>query len=121
MLKILAIIYHALICYPQKSQTRVLVTPCGFLRWTNWSLGRFFFRVSPIFPCHRFHFTISPHSSHFISSALCWCLRRNWPAAMLFTDLQYRGFVAFRPSTRASVRHKLSITIINLFHEDHCL
>ena len=32
--------------------------------WVKWSLGRFFLGVSPIFPYHKFHSIISPHSSH---------------------------------------------------------
>ena len=32
-------------------------------RWTNWSLGNFSWDFSH-FPCHKFHSTMSPHSSH---------------------------------------------------------
>ena len=45
--------------------------------------GKVFHRVSPVFPYHKFHSTISPHSSHpfrFISSALV-LVHQAWSAS----------------------------------------
>ena len=47
--------------------------------------GYAFLGVSPVFPYHKFHFTISPHSSHqfrFISSGLV-MVHQAWSAATL--------------------------------------
>ena len=47
--------------------------------------GKVFLGVSPIFPYHKFHSTISPHSSHpfrFISSALV-MVRQAWSVGTL--------------------------------------
>ena len=49
--------------------------------------GWAFLGVSPVFPYHKFHSTISPHSSHpfhFISSALV-MVRQAWSAGTLAT------------------------------------
>ena len=55
---------------PLWSRVRVTLTPCGFRWWMKRGLGKFS-RGFSRFPCHKFHYTISPHSSHsshFISS-----------------------------------------------------
>ena len=44
-----------------------------------------FLQISPVFPCHKFHSTISPHSSHsfhFISSVPV-KVRQAWSASIL--------------------------------------
>ena len=71
---------------PLESRVRVSVTPCGFRGGRNgfW-VG--FRGVSPVFPYHKFHSTISPHSSHpfrSISSALV-MVRQAWSAGTLAT------------------------------------
>ena len=79
--------------------------------WTKRGSGQVFLGVSPVFPYHKFHSTISPHSSHpfrFISSALV-MVRHGRPAPLLFTDLQYRGFMASHSSTRPCVGHEQRI------------
>ena len=77
--------------------------------WTKRDLGRFFSRVSPVFPYHKFHSTISPHSYpfRFISSVIA-IVRQVWPVGFLiFTDLQYRGFIASHPWIRPCSGHEL--------------
>ena len=69
-----------------------LGTPWGFCGGRNGAWVDFFM-VSPIFPCHKFHSTISPGSSHpfrFIAfhPPLWWCVTHVQPASLLFTDLQ---------------------------------
>ena len=57
---------------PLGSRVCVSVTPCGFRGGRN-GVWVGFLGVSPVFPYHNFHSTISPHSSHpfqSISSAL---------------------------------------------------
>ena len=71
---------------PLGSRVRVSDPPCGFRGGRNrvW-VG--FSWVSPVFPYHKFHSTISPHSSHpfrFISSALV-MVRQVWSAGTLAT------------------------------------
>ena len=63
----------------------------GHSMWVSWwmkrGLGRFFSGFSPVFPYHKFHSTISPHSSRpfrFISSALV-TVRQAWSAGTLAT------------------------------------
>ena len=56
---------------PLRSRVRVSVPPCFVVDETG--SGQVFHGVSPVFPYHKFHSTVSPHSSHpfrFISSAL---------------------------------------------------
>ena len=51
-----------------------------------------FLGVSPVFPYHKFHFTISSHSFHlFRFISLWWCVRRCQLESLLFTDLQIKG------------------------------
>ena len=53
--------------------------------WTKRGLGGFFSGFFPVFPYHKFHSTISPHSSHpfrFISPALV-MVRQAWLAGTL--------------------------------------
>ena len=72
--------------------------------------GQVFRGVSPIFPYHKFHSTISPHSSHpfrSISSALV-MVRQAWSAGTLATH-------ASHPSTRPCVGHELRIFIYSTF------
>ena len=61
--------------------------------WVSWWTKREVFHwVSPVFPCHKFHSTISPHSSHpfrFISSALV-MVRQAWSAGTLATHGPHR-------------------------------
>ena len=78
-----------IILWPKRLGARV--TPCGFRGGRN-GVWVGFLRD---FSCHKFHSTISPHSSHpcrFISfhQHLWWCDRRGRPAPFLFTDLKYR-------------------------------
>ena len=47
---------------PLGSRVRVSVTPCGFRDGRN-GVWVGFSRVTPLFPYHKFHSTISPHSS----------------------------------------------------------
>ena len=64
----------------------VSVTPCGFRGGRNGVLVGFR-EVSPVFPYHKFHSTISPYSSHpirSISSALV-MVRQAWSAGTLAT------------------------------------
>ena len=74
--------------------------------------GQVFLGVSPIFPYHKFHSTISPHSSHpfcFISSALV-MVHQAWSASTLATHGPIIwGFIASHPSTRPCVGHELRI------------
>ena len=74
---------------PLGSRVQVSVT-CGFLGgWNRIWVG--FSRGFSIFPYHKFHSTISPHSFppfHFISPVMVW---QAWLASI---DLQYRGFIA---------------------------
>ena len=52
------------VCLPQLgSHIRVPVTPCGF-RGDETESGKIFLEIFPVFSCHKFHSTISPHSSH---------------------------------------------------------
>ena len=80
--------------------------------WTKRGLGRFFMGFLPFSPTTNF---IPPflhaHLIHFVSfhQPLKWCVRRGRPAPLLFTDLQYRGFIAAHPSTRPCVGHELRI------------
>ena len=80
--------------------------------WTKLGLGRFFSGFLPCSPTTNF---IPPflhtHLIHFVSfhQPLWWCVRRGRPAPLLFTDLQYRGFLASHPSTRPCVGHELRI------------
>ena len=67
-------------------QVCISVTPCGFHGGQNGS-GQIFPGVSPIFPYHKFHSIISPHSSHpfrFFLSALV-LVRQAWSAGTLAT------------------------------------
>ena len=94
----------------------------GHSMWVSWWTKRSMVRfsgVSPVFPYHKFHSTISPHSSHsfrFISFDLSlWsCVRRGRPASLLFTDLQQRGIIASHPSTRPCVGYELRIYAITI-------
>ena len=66
------------------TRVRILVTPCGYRGGQN-GVWVGFSRVSPIFPYHKFHSTISPYSSHpfhFISSALV-MVHQAWSAGTL--------------------------------------
>ena len=68
------------------SRVRISVTPCGFRGGRN-GVWVGFLGVSPVFPYHKFHSTISPHSSHtfsFISSTLV-MMRQAWSAGTLAT------------------------------------
>ena len=87
--------------------------------WTKLSQGRFFSGFLPFSPTTNF---IPPflhtHLIHFASfhPPLSWCDRRGRPAPLLFTDLQYRSFIASHPSTRPCVGHELRIfTFIRLY------
>ena len=99
------------------SWVRILVTPCGLYgRQNRVCVG--FLRVPPIFPYHKFHSTISPHSSHtFCFSSfhqpLWWCYRYDRLAPLLFTDLQYRGFIASHPLTWPNVDMSWGCYFIN--------
>ena len=84
--------------------------------WTKRGLGRFSSGFLPFSPTTNF---IPPflhtqliHSASF-HPPLWWCDRRGRPAPLLFTDLQYRGFIASHPSTRPCVWHELRIFYIN--------
>ena len=83
--------------------------------WMNWGLGRFSSGLLPFSPYHKFHSTISPHSSHpyrFISSALV-MVRQAWSASTLATHwLIIWGFIASHPSARPCVGHELRIFIL---------
>ena len=71
---------------PLGSRVRVSVPPCGFRGGRN-GVWVAFHGVSPVFPYHKFHSTISPHSSRpfrFISSALV-MMRQAWSAGTLAT------------------------------------
>ena len=72
---------------PLGSRLRVSVIPCGFHGGQSgvWvvSLG-----VSPVFPCHKFHSAIPPHSSRLFRPPLWWCIRCGWPTSLLFTDFK---------------------------------
>ena len=86
--------------------------------WTKRGLGRFLSGFLPFSPTTNF---IPPflHTDliHFVSfhQPLWWCVRRGRPAPLLFTDLQYRGFIASHPSTQPFVGHELRIFIYILF------
>ena len=96
------------------SRVRVSVTPCGFRGRRN-GVWADFSRVSPVFPYHQFHSTISPHSFHpfrLISSALV-MVRQAWSAGTLVTHGPIIwGFIASHPSTRPCVGHELRILLI---------
>ena len=69
----------------------VLSSRLGHAMWISWwtkrGLGRFFRGVSPVFPYHKSHSTISPRSSHpfrFCSSALV-MVHQAWSASTLAT------------------------------------
>ena len=74
--------------------------------WTKRGLGRFFSGFLPFSPTTNFipQF-LHAHLIHSVSfhQPLWWCVRRGRPAPLLFTDLQYRGFIASHPSTRPCV------------------
>ena len=95
------------------SRGRVSVTPCGFRGGRN-GVWVGFSRVSPVFPYHKFHSTISPHSSHpfrFISSALV-MVRQALSAGTLATHGPIIwGFITSHLSTRPCVGHELRIFI----------
>ena len=80
--------------------------------WTKRGQGTFFSGFLPFSPTTNF---IPPflhtHLIHFASFhlPLWWCDRHGRPAPLLFTDLQYRGFIASHPSTRPCVGHELRI------------
>ena len=100
---------------PLGSRVRVSVTPCGF-RGVRSGVWVVFIGVSPGFPCHKFHSSISPHSSHsfsFISSALV-MVCQAWSASTLATHGPIIwGFIASHSSTRPCVGHELRIFIYN--------
>ena len=89
-----------------------------------------FFGVSPVFSLlqissNHFSMLISFISFHFISPAPV-MVRQAWcTASLLFTDLQYRGFIASHPSTRPCVGHefeeiegKMVIVKVTVFWEN---
>ena len=82
--------------------------------WTKRGLGRFFSGFLPFSPTTNF---IPPfihtHLIHFVSfhQPVWWCVSRGRPAPLLFTDVQYRGFISSHPSTRSCVGHELRIFI----------
>ena len=85
--------------------------------WTKRHLGKFFAGFLPFSPTTNFlpQF-LHTHLIHFVSfhQPLWWCIRRGLPAPLLFTDLQYQGFIASHPSTRPCVGHELRIYILHL-------
>ena len=87
--------------------------------WTKRGLGRFLSGFLPFSPTTNF---IPPflhtHFIHFVwfQQPLWWCVRRGRPAPLLFTDLQYRGFIASHPSTRPCVGHELRIFFIYYYY-----
>ena len=98
---------------PLGSRVCILVPPCGFRGgrngvWVGFSRGFSRFPL-PQISFHHFSTLISSISFHFISP--WWCVRRGRPAPLLFTDLQYRGFITSHPSTRPCVGHELRIFI----------
>ena len=76
--------------------------------WTKRNLSRFYSVFLTFSPTTNF---IPPflhaHLISFVSfhQSLRWCDRRDRPAPLLFTDLQYRGFIASHSSTRPCVGH----------------
>ena len=65
--------------------------------WTNRSPGRFYSPGFFHFPQPQIsfrHFPTLIRSFHVISLCIWWCDRHSRPAPLLFTDLQYRCFIA---------------------------
>ena len=87
--------------------------------WTKRGPGRFFSGFLPFSPTTNF---IPPflhsHFIHFVSfhQPLWWCVRRGRPAPLLFTDLQYRGFLASHPLTQPCVGHELRIYLFYQYY-----
>ena len=88
------------------------------LWWTKRALGRFFTGFLQFSPTTNF---IPPflhtHLIHSVSfhQPLWWCIRRGRPAPLLFTDLQYQGFIASHPSTWPCVGHELRIFYLFIY------
>ena len=103
---------------PLGSRVRVSVTPCGFRGgrngvWVRFSRGFFCFPLLQT-SFHHFSTLISSIPFHFISPCDGASGVVGRPAPLLFTDLQYRGFIASHPLTRPCVGHELRIFIYNL-------
>ena len=87
----------------------------GHSMWVSWctkrSLDRFFSGFLPFFLTTNFipPFLQTSHPFRFISlnQPLWWWEMRDRPAPLLFTDLQYRGFITSHPSTQPSAGHEL--------------
>ena len=73
-------------------------------RWTKQSLGKFFSEFLQFFLV-KFHSIFSPHPSHSFY-IIRPCVKRGQPESLLFTNLQYRGFIASLPPTRPCVEHE---------------
>ena len=77
--------------------------------WTKRNLGIFFSGYLPYPPGANF---IPPFiHTHSFHSPLWWCVRRDRPASLLFTNLQYRVFNASHPLSRPYVVQKLRILL----------
>ena len=76
----------------------IRLNPYGY-RYEKWVL--FYHFPLPQISLHHFSTLISFISFNFIYPPLIWCDRRGRPASLLFTDLQYKGFIASRPSIPA--------------------
>ena len=86
----------------------------------NMKSGQVFLGVSFVFSYHKFHSSISPHSSHsfhfiFISSTPV-MVQQAWLAGILIIEglyLQYRGYIISHSLTRSFARYKLSIFLLS--------
>ena len=93
------------------------ISHLGHSIWVSWSTKRVWVRFSRDFLYHKFHPTISPHSTYssgliyFSPVAVIVRHRRDLPASLLFTDLQFRSFIASRTSSRPCVKTRAEIQI----------
>ena len=71
--------------------------------WTKLNLSRFFSGFLPFSPTTNFSTLISFISFH----PLLWCVSSGRPESLLFTDLQYSGFITSHSSTWPCVGHSL--------------
>ena len=89
---------------PLEPRVRVFVDPCGLGGWNQVCVG--FLGVSLVFPYHKFHSTIFPHSSHsFRFIPPC-----DGASGVIWRHPCYsETFIASHPSTRLCVGHELRI------------
>ena len=77
---------------PLAFRVHISVIICTFSGGRN-GVSAGFFGVAAVFHNHKFHSTISSHSSHLLISSyllLRWCFRRDHPASLLFIPYRMR-------------------------------